>query len=185
MILLRPDCLVFETPGGENIPVSAELVSIELLGDSMAFIDPQIVKEAATAVLHHFKSDLGKDFVSIGEFTQVLEKTLNSLGFSVNSLQVERPQPKFTEADLRLLAWESGKGFELVFFSKLREQIQRSLDASPQVLRFHGLRGCVKQLIGARRWTTRCQSLNDQIVEFSRSCLTLEKRTPPCALLMV
>ena len=185
MIHLRPDCLVFKTLQGENIPASAELVSIELIGDSMACIDPELVKEAAAAVLHYFKSDLGRDTVTVGEFTLALERTLNVLGFSVTSLQIDRPKPCIAEADLRLLACESGKGFELVFFPKLREQIHRTLDASPRVLRFRGLRGCVKQLMGARRWTPRCQMLNDQIVEFSRSCLTLEKKTPPCALVMV
>ena len=185
MIHLRPDCLVFKTSEGMNIPASAELISVELLGDSMASIDPEIVKEAATAVLHHFKSDLGQDSVSIGEFSQALEKTLNALGFSVTSLQIDRPQPSIAEADLRLLACESGKGFELFFFPRLREQIHRTLDASPEVLRFHGLRGCVKQLIGAKRWTARCQNLNDQIVEYSRTCLNLEKKTSHCALVMV
>ena len=114
-----------------------------------------------------------------------LEKTLSALGFSVTSLQIDRPQPCIAEADLRVLACESGKGFELFFFPKLREQIHRTLDASPQVMRFHGLRGCVKQLVGAQRWTARCQTLNDQIVEFSRNCLTLEKKKSSCALVIV
>ena len=185
MINLRPDCLVFNTEEGLNIPASAELVSVELLGDSMACIDPDLVKEAAVAVLHYFKSDLGQNTVTIGDFSLALEKTLNALGFSVTALHIDRPNPSIADADLRRLACESGKGFELFFFPKLRDQIHRTLDASPQVMRFHGLRGCVKQLIGAKRWTARCQNLNDQIVEFSRNCLTLEKKTTPCALVII
>ena len=185
MIHLRPDCLVFKTAAGENIPASAELVSIELIGDAMPLIDPDVIKEAAAAVLHYFKTDLAQDIVSVGDFTQALEKSLNGLGFAVTSLQIETPQPRIAKSDLRLLACASGKGFELVFFPKLREQIHRTLDDSPQVVCFHGLRGCVKQLIGAKRWTARCQTLNDQIVEFSRGCLTIEKNPPPCALVIV
>ena len=185
MILLRPDCLVFKTLDGENIPASAELLSIELVADASPMIEPELVKEAAAAVLHYFKTELAQECVTVGEFTLALEKSMNGFGFSVTSLKVEGPQPRIVEADLRLLACASGKGFELMFFPKLREQIHRTLDAAPQVLHFHGLRGCVKQLMGAKRWTTRCQVLNDQIVEFSRGCLAFEKRTPSCALVIV
>jgi hypothetical protein len=46
------------------------------------------------------------------------------------------------------------------------------------------LRSCVKQLTGARRWGPRCQTLQDQIVEFLRNCFTSEANQPNCALLV-
>jgi hypothetical protein len=52
------------------------------------------------------------------------------------------------------------------------------------VLRFHGLRGCVKQLAGARRWSVRCEQLRYQIVEYLRQCLTAEPEQNDCALVV-
>jgi hypothetical protein len=88
------------------------------------------------------------------------------------------------ESDLRALATESGKGFELAFFVGLRAELRAKLRESPCVLRFKGLRGCVKQLAGARRWNGRCQQLNDQIVDYLRTCLLSEKRPAACSLVV-
>src|SRR6202012_418369 len=85
--------------------------------------------------------------------------------------ETEPVVPKsIVESNLQELATSAGKGFELFFFPTLREEVKNKLGQSPDVLRFHGLRGCVKQLAGTERWTRRCQSLNDQIVEFLRGC---------------
>ncbi|MBK7997351.1 MAG: hypothetical protein IPK15_01115 [Verrucomicrobia bacterium] len=88
------------------------------------------------------------------------------------------------EADLRLLAGESDLGGELVFFPRLRDAIRRELDGSPTILRFSGLRECVKQLTGAKRWSTHCQTLNDQIVDYLRTCLGAERSGASCALVV-
>ena len=42
MIQLHTDCLVFETSDGETIPCSAHDVTVELLGDAVTEIEPQI-----------------------------------------------------------------------------------------------------------------------------------------------
>src|SRR3569833_1988255 len=69
MIQLRPDCLIFQTSQGELIPCSAETVTIELIGDASSVLDPEIVREAASAVVHYFKHDLGRETVSVAEFS--------------------------------------------------------------------------------------------------------------------
>ena len=51
-------------------------------------------------------------------------------------------------------------------------------------MRFHGLRVCVKQLAGARRWSNRCELLQDQIVDYLRGCLTAETKENECALVV-
>jgi hypothetical protein len=66
----------------------------------------------------------------------------------------------------------------------LRDELHQQLRHSPQIIRFRGLRGCVKQLAGARRWSIRCQRLSDQIVDFLRQCLTTESGVQPCALVV-
>ena len=183
MILLRPDCLVFKTVNEENIPCSVQQMTVELLSASGETLDDEFVRNAAEAVLHYFKHDLGWTSVSVGEFSQALERVLRGLGCEVKCANA-KPGSAVVESDLRHLACESGKGFELFFFPRLRDELRLKLDQSPRLLRFRGLRGCVKQLVGARRWGSRCQELNDQIVEYLRQCLSVENGGQACALVI-
>jgi hypothetical protein len=186
MILLRPDCLGFKTANGEAIPCTAQQMTVELLGEAAHLVDEEVVKNAAEAVLHYFKSELGRTTVTTAEFSQALEHVLRGLGFDVQSqASVKSPAARVIQSDLRMLASESGKGFELIFFSKLRDELKLKLGESPQVLRFSGLRGCVKQLVGAKRWGLKCQRLNDQIVEYLRTCLSAEFGGKSCSLVVL
>jgi len=185
MIQLHPDCLMFQMSSGEAIPCSAELVSVQLMGNAASALDSELVRNAARAVLHYFKVEMGKTFVSIGEFSRALSRVLRGFGLKVQSSGAVETPRRILESDLRQLACDSGKGFELAFFRRLRDELRQQLNRSPQVVRFAGLRGCVKQLSGARRWTDRCQRLNDQIVEFLRHCLSAEPSASSCALLVV
>ena len=62
----------------------------------------------------------------------------------------------------------------LFFFPRLRAELQRHLQQTPRMVRFRGLRGCVKQLTGARRWSRRCETLEREIVAYLRECLSAE-----------
>ena len=187
MIQLHSHCLVFETANGEHIPCSVEDVSVEVIGEAVDQLDHQLVKEAAAAVLHYFKVERKQTIVTIGEFTAALEEVLRGLGLIVNSTQ---PKPALAlaspvaETRLDELAEETGDGGALLFFPRLRDVVRRELDGSPKVLRFSGLRDCVKQLTGAKRWSADCQSLNDQIVDYLRNSLRSEQSGSNCAMVV-
>jgi hypothetical protein len=183
MIQLRSDCLVFRLASGDAIPCSAEMVTVELIGPASDLLDPEVVREAAASVLHYFRHELGRSEVTVHEFAAALERVLRSLGLNVVT-DSQKPPPRVTESDLRHLAASTEKGFELAFFNQLRAEIHQRLAEAPQVLHFTHLRGCVKQLAGAQRWSPRCQRLQDQIVEFARGCWSAEDR-PDRALLLV
>lgn len=183
MILLRPDCLVFETSNGESIPCGVEEVTIELMGEAVNSLDKEVIQNAATGVLHYFKQELGRTSVTLREFSLALEQALASLGLKTKLTLPDSASPRVAEADLRRLAFQSGKGCELFFFLSLREELRRQLSPAPQVVLFRGLRVCVKQLTGARRWSQRCQNLSDQIVDYLRTCLSAEKGAA-CALVV-
>src|SRR5437867_4504623 len=105
MILLRPDCLGFKTANGEAIPCTAQQMTVELMGAAAHLVDEDVVKNAAEAVLHYFKSELGRTTVTTAEFSQALERVLQGLGFDVQSqATVNSPSPRVIESDLRLLA---------------------------------------------------------------------------------
>jgi len=199
MIALAYDCLLFQTSNGESIPFSAEMISVELTGEGIGGFDQEFLKDAASAVFHYFKHDLKRVTVTVGEFAGALEKVLRGFGLQseadeqngehVDELPIPTAdetsaQRRVLKTDLRSLACESGKGFELFFFPRLRDELRHQLSHDPEVLHFRGLRSCVKQLTGARRWGPRCQTLQDQIVEYLRNCFTSEANQPNCALLV-
>lgn len=184
MITLAADCLLFELPTGESIPYSADMVWVELAGDTTEPFDSEFICHATKAVFHYFKHELGRQTVSVQEFAGALEKVL--CGFAVTARPPAPPdaEPQVLEYDLCRLAHESGQGRELVFFPRLRAELQRHLQQAPHVLRFRGLRGCVKQLTGARRWSLRCQTLEGEIVDYLRECLSAEPALREFAMLV-
>jgi hypothetical protein len=185
MIQLNPDYLIFQTVQGENIPCSAETVTIELIGEAADSLDPGVVREAAAAVVHYFKEELGRDYVSVAEFSEALQKVLNNLGLTVSGPDQETASSNPVAIfDLEELASEAEGAFELVFFARLREEMRTSLSAAPGLVHFRGLRSCVKQLLGRKRWNESCQSLNDQIVCYLRECLSTEHPKSSCGLLV-
>jgi hypothetical protein len=188
MILLRPDCLVFKTADGDQIPCSAQDVTVELMGDATQWLDQEVIENAAAAVLHYFRVEKEQDSVSVAEFAETLERVLRGFGLEVNSCGTKAPEggeaPRIVEADLRRLAEESGVCSELCFFPRLRDDLRRQLNGAPVVFRYRGLRGCVKRLAGAKRWSTQCQALNDHIVDYLRTCLGAEETGAGCALVV-
>jgi hypothetical protein len=183
MIQLHRDYLYFETAQGQIIPCSAELVAVELIGDAADKLDPEVIQQAAAAVLHYFRQDLGCTTVSVGEFSRALAEALETLGLNIES--GDPPDENSVRSyDLRRLVAVTGRAFELSFFPTLRRELRLRLGQSPNVLRFHGLRGCVKQLTGAKRWSQRCETLSDQIIEYLRACLQTESQTKSCGLIV-
>ena len=174
MIALQSDCLLFQLANGESVPCSAEMISVELVGGNDGWLDPEVLRHAAASVFHYFKNELERETVTVGEFAGALEKVLRNLGFTIRAGALESRKPETIETDLGLIARESADSLELFFFPRLRDELRAQLRQSPRVLRFRGLRGCVKQLAGARRWSVRCEKLQDHIVEYLRHCLTAE-----------
>jgi hypothetical protein len=186
MITLAADCLVFRLASGESVPFSSDMLSIELLGETAQWFDPEFVRDAAKAVFHFFKYEKGLQTVSVGEFAQALEEVLG--GFKASAAKPDAgavpPPAGVVESDLLRLARESGQGWELFFFSRLREELRNHAQKSPRLVRFSGLRACVKELAGTQRWGGRCRTLEEQIVSYLRQCLSSETPSKNCSLLI-
>ena len=185
MIRLPSGSLVFELAGGQDIdiPCSAEAVQFELAGDLDGLVDSELFKNAAVAVLHYFKHELHRTSVSVAEFSAALEKVLHGFGLTYVTAgsAAANHRPLAVETNLATLVFD---GLELLFYQRLRDELRRQLQPAPRVIRFHGLRDCVKQLAGAKRWNGRCQGLSDQIVEFLRTSLRAEGLSKPCGLVV-
>jgi hypothetical protein len=184
MIALQSDCLLFQLANGESVPCSAEMINFEITGSPDGLLDPEMLHHAAASVFHYFKEELRRETVTVGEFAMALEKVLRSLGLAIRAGDIESRPPDASATDLGRLARESADNLELLFFPQLRNELRMQLQQSPRVVRFRGLRRCVKQLAGARRWSHRCERLQDQIVEYLRGCLTAEPEQNECALVV-
>lgn len=184
MISLASDCLLFQLSSGESIPLSAEMISVEVTGDAAGGFEPEFVKHAAASVFHYFKHDLGRETISVAEFAGALEKVLRGFGFKVHPDEDGASTRRVMGGDLRLMARESGAGCELAFFPRLRDALRAQLRSSPRLIRFRGLRGCVKHLASAQRWSPRCENLRDYVVEYLRKCLNADKREADCRLVV-
>jgi len=67
MIALAANCLLFKMATGESVPFSAEMISVELLGETEKVFDPEFVSHAANAVFYYFKHELNRKSVTVGE----------------------------------------------------------------------------------------------------------------------
>src|SRR5258706_10026021 len=108
MIQLAEDCLVFRTATGEGVVYSAQTISVELRGETAEMFAPEFIKHAATAVFHYFRQELGRESVTVAEFSLALEKVLR--GFKLDEeapgeQAVENETPLVLKSDLcQLLA---------------------------------------------------------------------------------
>ncbi len=180
MITLKADCLIFKLASGEHVPLSPEMLVGELSDEQGGRYEPEVLQHAASAVFHYFKNDLGLETVTVGEFAEAFEKILHGLRLETPS----RVTASVFESDLRRMALESGEVNELFFFPLLRRELRRQLEQTPHLLRLVGLRDCVKELAGARRWTPRCQHLHDRIVNFIRVCLQTDAQGKYCDIVV-
>jgi hypothetical protein len=184
MIALQSDCLLFQLANGESVPCSAEMISFEVSGNADGLLNQEVLNHATESVFHYFKGELQREAITVGEFAEALETALRGLGFVIRAGGIEARPADATATDLGRLARESDNSLELLFYPRLRSELRALLRQSPRVVRFRGLRCCVKQLAGARRWSARCEQLQEQIVAYLRGCLTAEPEQIECALLV-
>ena len=181
MIALHSDYLLFQLNNGESVPCSADMISVEIIGETGHHLDPEMLQHAAASVFHYFKHELDCQTVTIGEFSLALEKALRHLGYTIHAGENAATN---RATDLASIARDLAGNLELFFFPRLRNELRHQLRQTPALVRFRGLRGCAKQLAGAQRWSRRCEQMQDQIVEYLRGCLTAEPEKPGCALVV-
>ena len=184
MIWLGSEYLMFQMPSGESIAFSSDAIAVEIVDETDGELDSEMVKQAANAVYHYFKHELGRQTVTVGEFAKAMEKALDGFEISIVSTKHARPVRSVAEADLWKIAQDSGRAFELTFFPRLRDELKTQLIGAPNVVRFTGLRDCVKELTGAKRWSSRCTAMEEQIVGYVRECLNTDAAHAGCTLVV-
>jgi len=85
-------------------------VTVELIGEAAAELDPELIRMAARAVLHYFKVEMGKTAVSVGEFSRALAAVLRGFGLSVKA-GLGRTAARINEFDL--VSWSANQARSL------------------------------------------------------------------------
>ena len=130
MIALQSDCLIFQLTNGESVPCSAEMITVEIVGNSEGLLDPEMLRHAAASVFHYFKNELERETVTVGEFARALEKVLRGLGLTLYADESNRRSPERTSKPTSaMLARESADSLELVFFPAPARRIARPAPA--------------------------------------------------------
>lgn len=184
MIWLGSEYLMFQMPSGESVAFSSDAIAVEIVDETEGELDANMVRQAANAVYHYFKHELGRQTVTVGEFARAMEKALDGFEISIVSTKHARANQPVAQADLCQIAQDSGRTFELTFFPRLRDELRTQLLSAPRVVRFTGLRACVKTLTGAKRWSTRCTAMEEQIIGYVRQCLNADAAQAGCMLVV-
>lgn len=183
MIALHPDCLLVAQTDGGYLPCSAEQLTLEVTSGSAGLLDSEILKHAAAAVLHYFREELGRNTITVAEFSAMLARVLNGLGINAEISSVEEIG-EVRIADLRPLARVVEVGGELEFCLRLRTLLREQLAAGPLRLEFHGLRSCVKQLAGRKHWCPTCDRFEAWIIELIRGWFERDAASRATALVV-
>ena len=166
MIQLNHYSIYVQLSNGEQMPLLAEDVAKSFCQSQplSAGLEPWQVEEIAAALIHHLRVNRKQENVAFGDFIVALSNLVSVCG--LNATMDSKALPC---TNLYRLAQDTGYGFELAFFESVKQSIQQLRDCKARVIRFVGLRSCVKLLVGAKNWCKTCQRLNDEIVGFIRS----------------
>lgn len=116
-------------------------------------------------VMCYLESKCPLRLLPVGELSARVRRMLIRIGWESVAERLDSLAPPLTVSLVRA-AEEAGEGYELAFFSRLRQELQGLRTAGAAELRFTGLRECVMTLAGEARWTRRCEALLEEVRAF-------------------
>jgi hypothetical protein len=135
-------------------------------------------------VVQYLESRCPLKLMHLDELYDRIRRMLQKIGCDRIAAQL-RPLAPPVSLSLVELANQADNGFELVFFSKLRDEICALRRAGAEDIHFSGLRECAMILRGARQWNQRCQQLQDEIEAFIAKWLKVDANASSMANLAV
>ena len=112
-------------------------------------------------------------------FVKAVRDALEAVGYGQIGFHFEQTAP-FHRISLLDVAREAGTEYELGFFQRLVEYLQRVIRTGSTYCELHDLEHCVKFLCNRKTGSRQCESLRREIVTFARTAtqLRLEPTTP-------
>ena len=121
--------------------------------------------DVVQGVVHFLKVNYNGTVIAIGCLFDKIRHSLKDLGLDEMSEGLETIPPPIS-ISLTDTARRAGSGYELVFYRLLSERFQRAAAHGVEHVFCYGLRKCVKNLAGAKKWCPRCERLANEIREF-------------------
>ena len=169
MIQLSENIAWVEAIDGSRTPFDEERLAESIERAAALVNDEQAcLAESIAAAIHLFACECARSqTISCQEVDEMVTEVLATLGHPNASRayarRAERSEIRLDEMALR------GGGFELGFYRLLDFALQVAGDEDLSLVRLHGLRSCVMQLLGARRWGPGCRQLAEEIVTHVRT----------------
>lgn len=120
-----------------------------------------VVSGVITFLRNHYEGST----ITIESLYDRIRDTLENLG--LNDLAEElTPTPPPLRISLTDLARKAGTGYELAFFQLLEQRFHSATSNGAEHVYFYDLRNCVQRLTAVRKWTKRCETLQNEITGF-------------------
>ena len=169
MIQAHDDIAWVKFNDGHLVPFDEHrlVLSIHSIAERAGHEDWLLAESIARAVHVYAVKCVADSVIPSSQIAEVVATILAMLGFKELSEAYTNQQHR-AAIHLGDLATRVGTAFELEFFRQLDHALGASTDRRLSVLEVDGLRACVMQLRGARRWTAGCRRFAEEIVEHVR-----------------
>lgn len=120
-----------------------------------------VVSGVITFLRNHYEGTT----ITIDSLYDRIRDTLKCLGLDdlAGQLTPAAPPLRISLPDLARIA---GDGYELAFFQLLEQRFASATSNGVDSVYFYGLRNCVQSLTSLKRWSRRCEALQNEITRF-------------------
>lgn len=173
MILAREEIAWVRSEDGRLTPFDAHRLadSIQLAARGAGHADWWLAESVAAAVQLYARQCLRGSTIAMQEMVEIVVAVLSALGYTEIS-EAYAQQRRRVRIQLDELSARADEVFELRFFRELDGALNAATDKRLSLLEVRGLRRCVMQLRGVRRWDAACRRLAEEIVQYIRARVT-------------
>lgn len=129
--------------------------------DLPVWLAEDISRGVESYLTNHFHGTV----IDSDDLFEQIAKTLSKLGLGHVANNMDKTPPPL-RISLTELARRAGAGYELAFFQLLDEQFHSASVGGAKQVECHGLQKCVRRLSSSRKWSRRCDRLQNEIEQF-------------------
>ncbi len=169
MIQLQDDIAWVKFADGRLAPFDEHrlALSIQKVAEHTGDSDWWLAESIAAAVHVYAVKSRSDGVIPSSEIAEIVATVLSTLGYQRVS-EAYSGHAGHVAIHLNELAGRRSTAFELEFFQRLDRALGAAANRRFLVIEVDGLRACVMQLRGARRWTAGCRRFAEDIVDYVR-----------------
>lgn len=132
---------------------------------SRAEVPEWFADDVVTGVITFLRNHYEGTTITIDSLYDRIRDTLGNLGLDDLAEELTPAVPPL-RISLSDLAIKAGDGYELAFFQLLEQRFASATRNGVEHVYFYGLRNCVQNLTSLKRWSRRCENLQNEITRF-------------------